>query len=124
MSNLTKFHIHSINSHGADIDHVLLFGLRGHVLTFYLIMLQITRGILTASGAKWDILVASEATASEVAASEVTAFNGCNSLFRNGILKEFRFSTLMTSEVKRPPIEVKILPGHFEVKRVSPSKFH
>ena len=30
----------------------------------------------------------------------------------------------MTSEVKGPPIEVKILPGHPEAKRIRPAKFH
>ena len=55
VNSLTKFQNHIINTHGADIDHVLLFGLRGHVPTFNPIMLQSTRGILTASEAEWVI---------------------------------------------------------------------
>ena len=73
MNSLTKFHIHSIKTHGADIDHVLLFSLQGHVPTFNVIMLQSTRGILTALEAEWVIWVTFKAAASEVAASEVTA---------------------------------------------------
>ena len=71
MNSFTKFHIHSIKTHEADIDHVLLLDLWGHVPTFYIVMLQITRPNLTASEAKWVIWVASESAAYGVMASEV-----------------------------------------------------